>query len=85
MVAEWQAIKPPITNLLVHRQQADTNFAFVNAHQGASFLSRVMIFPLSLDPAMHATLREHPGLMGKALNVRKHRGLDGVAGSDDLI
>ena len=34
---------------------------------------------------MHATLREHPGLMGKALNVRKHRGLDGVAGSDDLI
>jgi len=40
---------------------------------------------ITADPAMHATLREHPGLMGKALNVRRHRGLDGVAGSYDLI
>jgi predicted nucleotidyltransferase component of viral defense system len=40
---------------------------------------------ITADPAMHATLREHPGLMWKALNVRKHRGLDGVAGSYDLI
>ena len=27
------------------------------------------------DPSMQATLREHPGLRWKALNVRKHRGL----------
>jgi predicted nucleotidyltransferase component of viral defense system len=40
---------------------------------------------ITADPAMHATLREHPGLIWKALNVRMHRGLDGVAGSYDLI
>jgi len=35
--------------------------------------------------ALVLPLREHPGLMWKALNVRTHRDLDGVAGSDDLI
>ena len=32
------------------------------------------------DPGMQATLREHPGLKWKALNVRKHLGLDAAAG-----
>jgi hypothetical protein len=30
------------------------------------------------DLAMQATVREHPGLMWKAFNVRTHRGLDGI-------
>lgn len=30
---------------------------------------------LTTDPAMQTTLREHPGLLWKALNVRKYRGL----------
>jgi predicted nucleotidyltransferase component of viral defense system len=38
---------------------------------------------LTADPAMQATLREHPGLKGKALNVRRHRGLDPPAGADE--
>lgn len=33
---------------------------------------------LTSDPAMQATVREHPGLKWKALNVRKHHGLDGA-------
>lgn len=33
---------------------------------------------ITTDPAMQATVREHPGLKWKALNVRKHRGLDGA-------
>jgi len=32
---------------------------------------------LTADPAMQATLRDHPGLKWKAVNVRKHRGLGG--------
>lgn len=39
---------------------------------------------LTADPAMQVTLREHPGLRWKALNVRKHRGLDGAAESDEV-
>ncbi len=31
------------------------------------------------DPGMQAKVRDHPGLKWKALNVRKHRGLDGAA------
>ena len=31
---------------------------------------------LTSDPIMQATLREHPGLAWKALNVRKHRRRD---------
>ncbi len=31
---------------------------------------------LAADPAMQAALREHPGLKWKALNVRRHRGLE---------
>jgi predicted nucleotidyltransferase component of viral defense system len=37
------------------------------------------------DLAMQATVREHPGLKWKALNVRKRRGLDGLAGSDEPV
>jgi predicted nucleotidyltransferase component of viral defense system len=33
---------------------------------------------LTSDPAMQATVREHPGLKWKALNVRKHHGIDGA-------
>lgn len=33
---------------------------------------------LTSDLAMQAMLREHPGLRWKALNVRKHHGLDGA-------
>lgn len=32
---------------------------------------------LTSDAAMQQILREHPGLRWKALNIRKHRGLDG--------
>jgi len=32
---------------------------------------------IAADPAMQATVREHPGLGWKALNVRRHQGLDG--------
>jgi predicted nucleotidyltransferase component of viral defense system len=35
------------------------------------------------DPAMQAKVREHPGLRWKALNVRKHRGIDGAAAPDE--
>lgn len=28
------------------------------------------------DPTLQAAIREHPGLRWKALNVRRHRGLD---------
>jgi predicted nucleotidyltransferase component of viral defense system len=38
---------------------------------------------ITADPAMQATVREHPGLKWKALNVRKQRGLDGGAGPDE--
>lgn len=38
---------------------------------------------LTPDAAMQATLRVHPGLKWKALNVRKHRGLDVAAESDE--
>jgi hypothetical protein len=31
---------------------------------------------ITADPAMQATVREHPGLQWKALNVRRHRGLE---------
>jgi len=37
---------------------------------------------LTSDPAMQATVREHPGLKWKALNVRKHHGL---AGADEPV
>lgn len=37
--------------------------------------------PLTADPEMQRLLRGHPGLHWKALNVRKHYGLDG--GSDE--
>jgi predicted nucleotidyltransferase component of viral defense system len=33
---------------------------------------------LTADPAMQATVRKHPGLRWKALNVRKRRGLGGA-------
>jgi predicted nucleotidyltransferase component of viral defense system len=39
---------------------------------------------LTTDPAMQATVREHPGLKWKALNVRKHHGIDD-SGSTGLI
>jgi predicted nucleotidyltransferase component of viral defense system len=35
------------------------------------------------DPSLQATIREHPGLRWKALNVRKHRGLDGTGTADE--
>ena len=35
---------------------------------------------LTGDPAMQELLREHPGLLWKALNVRRHRGLEGGNG-----
>ena len=38
---------------------------------------------LTADPAMQATVREHPGLKWKAINVRKHWGRDGATGSDE--
>jgi hypothetical protein len=38
---------------------------------------------LTADPAMQVTVREHPGLKWKALNVRRHRGLDGAPGPDE--
>jgi len=38
---------------------------------------------LTTDPAMQATVREHPGLKWKAFNVRKHHGLDGASGADE--
>jgi hypothetical protein len=40
---------------------------------------------LTTDPAMQATVREHPGLKWKALNVRKHHGLDGAGGTDEPV
>lgn len=40
---------------------------------------------LTTDPAMQATVREHPGLKWKALNVRRHQGLDGAGGPDEPI
>ncbi len=38
---------------------------------------------LTTDPAMQATVREHPGLKWKALNVFKHLGLHGVGGGEE--
>lgn len=38
---------------------------------------------LTADPAMQRTVREHPGLRWKALNVRKHHGLDLAGGADE--
>lgn len=38
---------------------------------------------LTADPAIQATVRAHPGLQWKALNVRKHHGLDGAGGADE--
>ena len=38
---------------------------------------------LTPDPAMQAKLQAHPGLKWKALNVRKHRGLDRTPGPDE--
>jgi hypothetical protein len=38
---------------------------------------------LTADPAMQATVREHPGLKWKALNVRQHRGQGGAPGPDE--
>jgi predicted nucleotidyltransferase component of viral defense system len=38
---------------------------------------------VTADPVMQETVRQHPGLKWKALNVRKHRGLDRVAGPDE--
>jgi predicted nucleotidyltransferase component of viral defense system len=35
---------------------------------------------LTSDPDMQAKMRDHPGLKWKALNVRKHRGLDKASG-----
>ena len=35
------------------------------------------------DQAMQARIREHPGLRWKAINVRKHRGLDGPRTADE--
>jgi len=40
---------------------------------------------LTSDPPMQATVREHPGLKWKALNVRKHHGLDVAGGADELV
>jgi predicted nucleotidyltransferase component of viral defense system len=37
---------------------------------------------LTDDPTMQATVREHPGLKWKALNVRKHHGIDDAGGVD---
>lgn len=37
---------------------------------------------LTTDPAMQATIHEHPGLKWKALNVRKHHGLDDAGAAD---
>jgi hypothetical protein len=38
---------------------------------------------ITSDPAMQATVHAHPGLRWKALNVRKHHGLDGAGGADE--
>jgi predicted nucleotidyltransferase component of viral defense system len=38
---------------------------------------------ITADPGMQARIHEHPGLKWKALNVRKHRGLDGAVGPDE--
>ena len=38
---------------------------------------------LTSDAAMQMTIREHPGLNWKALNVRKHRGLDSAGPTDE--
>ena len=35
------------------------------------------------DVSMQETIREHPGLQWKAMNVRKHRGLDTAGLADD--
>jgi len=40
---------------------------------------------ITADPAMQSTVLEHPGLRWKALNVRKHRGLDGAAAPDETV
>jgi hypothetical protein len=40
---------------------------------------------LTATPAMQTILREHPGLRWKALNVRKHRGLDSTLHNDDDV
>ena len=37
---------------------------------------------LTTDPAMQATVRDHPGLKWKAMNVRKHHGMDGTGGAN---
>jgi len=37
------------------------------------------------DASMQAIIRGHPGLAWKALNVRKHRGLDGPAAADEQV
>lgn len=38
---------------------------------------------ITSDPVMQATLRRHPGLRWKALNVRRHRGLERPSDPDD--
>lgn len=35
------------------------------------------------DPGLQATIREHPGLKWKSLNVRKHHGLDSAGGGHE--
>jgi hypothetical protein len=37
----------------------------------------------SRDTDLQQCLRDHPGLGWKALNVRKHRGLDEMGGEDE--
>lgn len=38
---------------------------------------------LTTDPAMKATVRGHPGLTWKAMNIRKHYGLNNVEPADE--
>jgi len=58
-------------------------------HTELEFLRRLNdegeIFPdlITADPALQSRVREHPGLGWKALNVRKHLGLDGATGPDE--
>ena len=40
---------------------------------------------LTTDPAMQVTVRGHPGLKWKALNVRKHHGQGGLGGGDEPV
>lgn len=38
---------------------------------------------ITKDPTLQATIREHPGLRWKALNVRRHHGLDAPGTADE--